>query len=268
MTEAAPERMLDRLIERWREGARRARAWQPSDDPEPVLEALAQTIALELTGALGHVARDERDALRRAGQVAMLQLGRGDRDEDELEALRVCAALARDGLRALAGRALPEEPSPARDLRAVIPPAELARLLRGELDGFAAGALAMRVRRSEEALAELRAAFRLSGAPGQARLALAAAEAARVIDPAAGRLLGVHPSLGVEAVLFDPAEEGGEVRLALYAEDPAPLRLLADGVSTLDVREGYWIGRVAAGVRALDAVLHAGERREPWHLAW
>ena len=102
--------MTEQLIHRWRDDVRRAAEWRSGDDPEPVLDALALTVALELTGDLGRVAREERDALRKVGQLAMLQLGGPDRDEEELEALRMCAAIARDGLRALGGRPLPDEP--------------------------------------------------------------------------------------------------------------------------------------------------------------
>ncbi|MCB9597357.1 MAG: hypothetical protein H6719_31825 [Sandaracinaceae bacterium] len=255
--------MTERLIQRWRDEAKQVATWQSGDDPEPVLDVLALTVALELTGDLGRVARDERDALRKVGQRALLQLGGADRDEEELEALRMCATIARDGLRALGGRPLPDEPT-ARDVRVVIPPGDLTRLLRGQLDGFAAGTLAMRVRRSEAAMAELRTLNRLEAPAAESRFALAAAEAAAVIDPAAGRLLGTHPTLGVEAVLF----EDGEVRLALYAEEPDPLRLVAPELTTVDVREGYWIGRVAEGTSRVVATLHVGERSEPWELSW
>lgn len=257
--------MTERLIRRWRDDARRATEWRTGDDPEPVLDVLALTVALELTGDLGRIARDERDALRKVGQLAMLQLGGADRDEDELEALRMCAAIARDGLRALGGRPLPEEPSAREDVRVIVPPSDLTRLLRGELDGFAAGALAMRVRRSASALAELGTLRRLAAPASAETIALAAAEAAAVLDPAGGRFLGAHPVLGVEAYLFEGA---AGVRLALYAEDPDALRLVAPELTTEDVREGYWIGRVAGGARAIHAVLHAGDRSEPWDLSF
>lgn len=256
--------MTERLIQRWRDDAQRATRWRSGDDPEPVLDALALTVALELTGDLGRVARDERDALRKVGQLALLQLGGPDRDEEELEALRMCATIARDGLRALGGRPLPDEPRIEGDVRLLVPPSDLTRLLGGQLDGFAAGALAMRVRRSEAAMAELSTLARLAAPAEGERITLAAAEAAAVIDPAGGRLLGAHPTLGVEAYLF----EGDAVRLALYAEEPDPLRLVAPELTTEDVREGYWVGRVADGVRRIEAILHAGDRSEPWTLAW
>jgi len=88
-----------------------------------------------------------------------------------------------------------------------------------------------------------------------------------VLDPAEGRPLGVHPSLGVEAIVFE-AEADGVIRLALYAEEPAPLRLVAPELTTEDVREGYWIGRVEPGRSDVEAVLHVGERSEAWHLRW
>lgn len=253
------------LVEGWRRQAAAAREWASGDDPEVVLEALACTVALELTGDLARVPAAERDGLRKVGQRALLHLGGQDLDEDELEALRMSAAIARDGLRALSGRPLPDEPRSAdvrsADARVLIPPSDWTRLFRGELDGFAAGSLAMRARRSEAALAELRMLRALSQ-PAERRIALAAADAAAVLDPAGGRPLGAHAALGVEAVLF----EGPPRRLAVYAEEAVSLRLVAPELTTEDVREGYWIGRVAEGATVVDATLHAGERSERWRL--
>lgn len=264
---------MDGLIGEWRERAERAAAWSSGDDPEPVLDVLALTVALELTGTLAHVPSAERDALRKVGQRALLQLGGAGRGDEELEALRMCAAIARDGLRALGGKPLPDRAGSSLDVRVIIPPGDVTRLLRGELDGFAAGSLARKIRRSDAAMAELRTLTRLEGpnahigdgAPPRARdLSLAAAAAAAVLDPAGGRGLGTHATLGVEAVLF--ADEGEGARLAIYAEDPDPLRLVAPALTTLDVREGYWIGRVAGGATRIEATLHVGNRSEPWVL--
>lgn len=254
--------MNDALIREWREQAARAARWQAGEDPEPVLEALALSVALELTGDLARVSAAERDALRKVGQRALLHVGgppQGgtDDDEDELEARRMCASIARDGLRAIAGRARPEESE--LDARAAIPPGDLSRLLGGRLDGFAAGSLAMRARRSPEVMGELRALLRTSR-PEERTIALAASEASAVLDPAGGRMVGTLASIGAEAFVF----EGAERRLAVYAEDPAPLRLVAPELTTEDVREGYWIGRVAEGARRLEATLHVGDRVEPW----
>lgn len=253
--------MTDALRGAWRERARGASEWRSGQDPEVVLDALALSVALELTGDLSRVPIQERDALRRVGQRSLLQIGDPSLDEEELEALRMCAAIARDGLRALGGRPLPDEP--ACDARVLIPPADLVRLLRGELDGYAAGALAMRVRRSREATAELRTLLRLE-APRERTLSLAAAGAAAVLDPGAGRKVAVHPS-GVEAVLF---EDDAVTRLAIYSEAPDPLRLVAPELTTEDVREGYWVGRVAGDARSVRAALHIGERVEEWELSW
>ncbi len=246
------------LIAQWRERAARAAEWQAGEDPEGVLEALALSVALELTSDLARVPAAARDSLRRVGQRALLHVGAAPgADEDELEARRMAAAIARDGLRALAGRARPGEPE--IDARKTVPSADLARLLAGRLDGFAAGSLAMRVRRSPHALSERKALVRASE-PEERTLALAAAEASPVRDPAGGRTVGTLEPVGAEAVLF----EGPEPRLAVYAEDPAPLRLVGPGLTTEDVREGYWIGRIHAGVRRIEATLHVGDRVEPW----
>lgn len=253
--------MNDGLIEQWRAQAARALGWTAGEDPLPVLEALALSVALELTGDLSQVPGAERDGLRKVGQRALLFVGAPIDDEDELEALRMCAELARDGLRALANRPLEDEAPCPIDARKTTSPGDLVRLLGGRLDGFAAGSLAIRVRRSEAALGELRALARLA-APAPRTLALAAADPGVVLDPAEGRAVGSLAALGAEAVLF----EGTPRRLAVYAEEPHPLRLVAAELTTEDVREGYWIGRVAEGARCIEATLHAGERAERWRL--
>ena len=107
---------------------------------------------------------------------------------------------------------------------------------------------------------------RASGATGRT-LSLAAAEAARVLDPAAGRTVGALDDIGAEAVLFEgPVDPDIDRRLAVYAEDAAPLRLVGEGLTTEDVREGYWIGLVADGVETLEAVLHVGDVTHAWTL--
>jgi len=262
--------MNDALIKQWRELAAQARQWQAGGDPAPVLEALALSVALELTGDLASVPPAERDALRKTGQRALLFVGAPvlvGLDEDDLEALRLSAAIARDGLQALSSRPPPvaerraarrEEKDPgASAVRWTIPPGDLVRLLRGQLDGLAAGSLAMRIRRSDQALGELEALARLSR-PEERPLALAAADPAAVLDPATGRAIGTLPELGAEAVLF----EGAPRRLAVYSEDPYPLRLVAPQLTTEDVREGYWIGRVDEGATRIEATLYVGDRGE------
>lgn len=268
--------MNDALIKQWRELAAQARQWQAGGDPAPVLEALALSVALELTGDLAAVPPGERDALRKIGQRALLFVGApvladpgtgAGLDEDDLEALRLSAAIARDGLHALSSRPPPvaerraaprEEKAPgASAVRWTIPPGDLVRLLGGQLDGLAAGSLAMRIRRSDQALGELEALARLSR-PEERPLALAAADPAAVLDPATGRAIGTLPDLGAEAVLF----EGAPRRLAVYSEDPHPLRLVAPELTTEDVREGYWIGRVEEGATRIEATLYVGDRGE------
>lgn len=254
--------MSDGLIRGWRERAATAAAWEAGHDPEPVLDALALTVALELTGDLARVPSAERDRLRKLGQRALLHLGGAGVDEEELEARRLTATIARDGLRALSGRPAPD--AGELDTRPWVPPSELIRLVRGELDGFTAGSLALAIRRSRAASAELRALLLLSRPPART-LSLAAAEAAAVLDPASGRVVGVLEAAGAEAVLFEGDDAEGR-RLAVYAEDPEPLRLVAPALTTEDTREGYWIGRVEPGVTRLEATLHVGDRAEPWLL--
>ncbi len=254
--------MTDALIGQWRGQLARADAWRAGDDPEPVLEALALSVALELTGDLARLPTADRERLRRLGQRALLHVGSARDDEDELEALRMAAAIARDGLRALSRRPTPAEERLRTDARVLVPPGDLVRLVEGGLDGFAAGSLAMRARRSPALMAEIALLQRVREPEAAPALRMAAADAAAVRDPSEGRLVGTLDALGAEAVLFD----GSPRRLAVYAEDPQPLRLLAPELTTEDVREGYWIGRVADGVVRLEAALHAGERAEPWTL--
>jgi hypothetical protein len=262
------------LIDRWTRAASRAVAWQPegpafaeeeggsegSGEPalEEVLEALALSVALELTGELGGRPQTDRDALRKRGQRALLHLGAPGLDEDEREALGRAGALARDGLRALAMRPPTEEtaavPGP-------LPAAwELVALLRGELDGFAAARVAMRVRRSpalRREVALLRAAARAEATPGGhegAPLRLAAADTVPILDPSAGVSLGMWGP--VEAILF--SDEDGVRRLGLYAAEPVPLRLEASDVTPEGQREGYWVGRVEGGSGQVTGTLHVG----------
>lgn len=272
MTDATHAQTEPSLQARWRDQTAHALEWRSGDDPEPVLEALALTVALELTGELERAPRADREALRKLGQRALLQLGGQELDEDDLEALRLCAALARDGLRALSEPSGSAEPVTVdgADTRLLVPPSELVRLLRGELDGFAAASLVRKVRRSEAAMAELRTllALRSSATASHAAasdrpLSLAAASASPVLDPARGRPVGTLATVGAEAVLF---VDGESRRLAVYAEEPDALRLLAEELTTEDVREGYWVGRVSAGAVRLEAVLEIGDRTEPWVL--
>lgn len=113
------------------------------------------TVALELTSLLSETTHGERDELRGLGLRALLQLAGHDHDDDELDSIRLAAALARDGLRALYGPRRTVLETPEVDSRIVIPTADLVRLVHGELDGYAAASLALKVRRSSAALAEL-----------------------------------------------------------------------------------------------------------------
>ncbi|MGE3631477.1 MAG: hypothetical protein AB7P00_16335, partial [Sandaracinaceae bacterium] len=151
--------------------------------------------------------------------------------------------------------------------RALVPSRDLARLISGELDGFAAAGLAQRVRRSPEAMEALGVLVRASRERGTRSadgplLQLAAAGVASVLDPARGRAVGALAELGAEAVLFDMPD--GARRLAVYAEEPHALRLVSPDLRTEDVREGYWVGRVADGASRVDATLEIGERTVEW----
>jgi hypothetical protein len=57
----------------------------------------------------------------------------------------------------------------------------------------------------------------------------------------------------LEAVWF---EDG---RLAIYATVAAPVRLVADGVTTEHMMTGYWLGRVLPDTQKLSGRVHIGE---------
>lgn len=266
--------MNDDLLQAWADAARDATqpegATAARTDGSPVdavLSALAYTLAVELTGDLAHAPPDVQAALRRAGQRALLTIGPARPDEGEAgEARHLAAELARDGLRALAGRP-PNDPPPVTgvDLRATVPAADLVRLLRGRLDGLAAGSLAHRIRRSPAARAELTMLQELRAPERTLQLAAAGVDLGAALDPSSGRSLGVHAELGAEAIAFVGAA-GSATQIAVYAETAAPVRLVASGLTPVLQHPGYWLGEIAPEVSQLEAVLHVGEQTAPWVL--
>jgi hypothetical protein len=59
--------MSEQLRAAWEAGARAAVAWREGEPITPVLEALALSVAVELTGGLAETSPQLRDALRRTG---------------------------------------------------------------------------------------------------------------------------------------------------------------------------------------------------------
>ncbi len=245
--------MRPELRSAWERALGRAEAWQPDEDPEPVLEALALLLVVDLTGDLGAVAEADRALLRDRGRRALLS-GPPAPDED----WQLARSLARAGFDRLEGR--PARP-PADPL--CPPDGSLLGMLRGEPDGLSAGQRAAHVAGCEACRRSLRVLDLAQGGGAQSELAVAAAAAAPMRAPTEGRPLAELEDPEAEAVLF---EEGGERRLAVYATAAAPVRLEAEGVTTEQMLSGYWLGRVPAGRDRIRARLHVGSQTVDWEI--
>jgi hypothetical protein len=253
-------------------------AWARGRDPSPVFEALGYAAFVDAIGARGLLARDEANALRRAGREALLAFGpdgsgtdgstTGDADDaaGDAETLalarRSIADVARAGLAALE-RGSGAVPHRVAALAFHPPAATLVRILRGEADGLTAGRWAAHLRACDGCRHEIDVARRANGELDEPGLALAAARPAEVLAPARGRVVGTLKRPALEAVLFD-SEHGR--KLAVYAQASAPVRLVADGVTTEDTLEGYWIGRVEPAVTELHAQVFVDDEPVAWTL--
>lgn len=255
------------LLERWERTADAGvRGFDRDGELDGILEALAATVALETLGALSRTSAARREALRRAGARALLQVGAllqpGAGDEERAEAVRIVAPFARDGLRALAGKEPPRAPSA---VEAVVGDAELVGLVHGSFDGFRLAEIAWRVRESREAQRAMRLLVRLEeerelesdgapaadtpawgrGGPRSLRreaagprgggLRLAADGASSVRDPAAGRRIA-ELRVGDHDVELFRFEDGV---IAAYAGTAVVLRLGGARVTPLVTRAGY-----------------------------
>lgn len=221
---------------------------------EGILEALAATVALEVVGVLSQVPLARREALRRAGARALLQIGGqvpgagDDEGEERAEALRLVAPYARDGLRALVGKEPPRAPSAAP---AHVGDAELVGLVHARFDGFRSAEIAWRVRESPEAqralglLVRLEEERLLEDAPRGRGLRLAADGASSVRDPGQGRRVAELRVGGHEVELF--RFDDGVV--AAYAATAVTLRLGGERVASLVTRPGYAEARVEGATR-------------------
>ncbi|MCS6798052.1 MAG: hypothetical protein NZ898_05935 [Myxococcota bacterium] len=284
MTERLHARMEDALD-------RVARGDRSSED---VLEALAYVLAVACID--GRPPRLDRERIARIEARARRVLHEAERDADE--DVRSAARLARAGLDVLCGRH-PREPLP-RDL---LPPSplRLVDLLAGRLDGLASASCALAQAATEGGRKELALLRHLRGGPEAASpppvapqastraavqrprrsrtpgstppvdreheapvLALAARSRTTMRDPSRGRSIARLDDPPVEAVLFG---RGRSRELALYAAAAVPLRFVASGLRLVDLAGGYFLGRIAAGVRRLDGWLHAGDHRVRWRLS-
>jgi len=241
------EEALDRALVRARAGDARAAG-------AGALEALSLVHVLEAEGGLARLTPARRAALR-ALAPRILALPRGDEDH------AIVLALARAALAALGGR----RSSPPRSPLHVTDRA-LVAMRDGKPDPLAAGLAAAHVLGCASCRARLGVlrTVDVEPAPRSARPLLAAADSAPPMRrPASGRRLGAIAAHGVEAVLF---EDGGARRVAVYASEPVAVRLVADGLTSEHASPGYWIGKLAARVRRIDAVLHVGRTRARWRL--
>jgi hypothetical protein len=251
------------LLGRWERTADAGvRGFERDGELDGILEALAATVALEALGALSRTSPTRREALRRAGARALLQVGAllqpGAEDEERAEAVRIVAPFARDGLRALAGK---EPPRPPSAVEAAVGDAELVGLVRGSFDGFRLAEIAWRVRESREAQRAVGLLVRLeeereleeSGA-GPARpargggLRLAADGASSVRDPAVGTRMAELRVGGHDVELFR-FEDGV---IAAYAGTAVVLRLGGAHVTPLVTRAGYAEARPEGGATRLE----------------
>jgi hypothetical protein len=242
-----------------------ARALEAAASLDDVLEAAAMTIALAVVGRLDEVPRTERTALAKRTRRALLTLG-AEADEDAREALELAAKMARRGIVVLDGGALPDE------RRAVDPPTarDVGRLLAGELDGFAAADVALRLRDNPDvrrALATLAPALTAPAVLSRPRVRLAADAAPEVRDPASGRLVGAREVEGAALEAFSFADGV----LAVYAEPPVALRVRAsvDGTPLPRAREtmGYAELPIPDGTTDVELTIELGEQALDWNLS-
>jgi hypothetical protein len=191
---------------------------RPDAPVEKVLEAAAMGVALAVLGLVDRAV--DRDRVASHARKALLRAGtlRADlEDEDAADALDLALEQARRGASLLAGRPLEDVAGRCLDPT----PLEIARLIRGELDGHASADVALRLHRSGAyaRFAALLPARALLEAP---RMRLAADSAPVIRDPSLGRSLGATRlgSTALEAYAFE-----GHV-LAIYAEPALPFSLV------------------------------------------
>ncbi len=257
--------MIEALARLWEDKARAALA--SKEELEPILEALALSVALELTGDLAEVSSKSRDDLRRLGQRTLLHVGADfgvqrpgetpDEAEEREEAMRLAIDLARDGLRALSGR-------PAQNIeRGGLPTAaEIARLISANVEPYEAAFTARRIRASPRAREEL--AWLLERGRGEDEVRLAAKGSETMRDPATGTRLYalVHPVSGAPlAEIFGFSDR----MLAAYASSAAPVRVEGEGLLTETMQVGYWAGR-HDGRTSIEGTIHVGEVSERFRI--
>jgi hypothetical protein len=257
--------MRERFEAAWAERVQRAHLHRPGDDPTAVLEVLGHVVVRHLVGALDAVPAEEMRQLRSTARAALAEAkARALADPTERDAWRDAVAVAELGLRLLEGR-------PPGDLQAIPSdvrrptPRRLASALDGRLDGLSAAACALWYLKHDPS--EARLAWSTFQAPedatdASAPVLVAAAEPAPIRAPDEGRPVTMRTDPDVEAVWFE-----ADRALALYARDEVYVMLTAPGVTTRDLRAGYWLGTVdPAHGPTLDATLTVGDRTLPWRI--
>ena len=262
--------MTDGLRSTFDAACERALAWRDGDDSTAVLSAVALAGALELTGALARTDRRTRERLLALGARVLLAMPAAraregaDDDEDVADARALSAMLARQGLRALRGEAVER----ARSDVSAPSERELVQLFSGRGEPLVLAEIAWRVRGSSQALSELR--FLVRRAADRARLErddapvlrLAADDGAAMLDPSLGTPLSAireGERVLVELVLFP----GEPARIAAYASEALPVRIVGEGVVGEAARAGYAAARIVSGPEqgALALEITVGERR-------
>jgi hypothetical protein len=134
-------------------------------------------------------------------------------------------------------------------------------MMQGGPDPVAAGGVAVHALRCEACRAALEVASFADAPPTMLRAAAASAPA--MLAPVEGRLVARRTAPDAEAFAFDDASE---TRIAIYVDTSQPVQYQAEGVTTDDMRPGYWAGRCARSTVRAEGTLHVGDTAEPWAL--
>lgn len=244
--------MKAELQERWVDAVVRAKAWQPGSDPVPVFEALAYASVLDAVRALGSVPSADRDTLVRAARRALLQTG--GRSDEDAEALGLILPLAKRGLLALERQntGATSGSSSATAFRTHPSATDIVAMTNGLPDAFGSAAVAQHAGACATCASELELLSQTE-VTHAAPLLAAAADLEPMLNPTEGTRVGVCEALHAEAIYF------GDGTLAIYADDDAAVRLVAEGCVTRDMRPGYWVGKLEDAKSPLDATLYVGE---------
>lgn len=258
--------MRERFERAWAERVQRVREWRGDDDPTPVLEALAHAVVWYLVDAIDTVPSEDRAVLEDAAPAAVAAAREHAlASPADRQAWLEAVELAELGRRLLRGEPPSDLAGLPCDLRRPTP-RRLAAVLDGRLDGLSAASCAVWCLR--HAPDEARLLWALGGASElpveQAEpILVAAAEPEPMRAPDEGRIVATLGEPAVEAVWF-----AVDRQLALYAADEVYITFTAPGVTTRDLRPGYWLGTVdAPDAIALSGQLRVGDQVLQWDLS-